>query len=450
MRELAYGEQAYPEWGTKFTEIETEGMNIGLELARLFMEQSVGEQAGHVPDEALESGGEVAENGKETKDATLETHAGEVAWEQPRTRLKDSRRDFFPQAKSLGVSVDETLSPSMAEKVSHLGTILRSFPQGESAAGKLLEMTLGRKRIERLTERIGGERVEERDSEVEAYRRLTLMEKLAGPLGVDPPTVGCVMSDGGRYQNTKQNADSKTHWHEFKAGFCAVLEGRADGLEAGEDAPDPLPEVPTFLLNLEQMETLTREVGRKAADVPEPDEEADDLCDDPIDLDELSGLEQLEELVSKAESPREEASEKNGLGVRKFKAGMWWPPSKTATPSASSWRPGPGTWDCSRRSSKPSWAMGVRGCGRSGTATSSPSILCRFWTSSTPSRISTRRRWRGDPQPKAGPCIGVGSPGSGKARWRKSSRNSPKGNRNWACRETARARPARATLCMAR
>jgi len=211
----------------------------------------------------------------------------------------------------LGVSVDETLSPSMAEKVSHLGTILRSFPQGESAAGKLLEMTLGRKRIERLTERIGGERVEERDSEVEAYRRLTLMEKLAGPLGVDPPTVGCVMSDGGRYQNTKQNADSKTHWHEFKAGFCAVLEGRADGLEAGEDAPDPLPEVPTFLLNLEQMETLTREVGRKAADVPEPDEEADDLCDDPIDLDELSSLEQLEELVSKAESPREEASEKN-------------------------------------------------------------------------------------------------------------------------------------------
>ncbi len=43
LRELAYGEQAYPEWGTKFTEIESEGMNLGRELARLFMEQSVGE-----------------------------------------------------------------------------------------------------------------------------------------------------------------------------------------------------------------------------------------------------------------------------------------------------------------------------------------------------------------------------------------------------------------------
>ena len=102
MRELVYGEQAYPEWGTKFTEIESEGMNLGLELARLFMEQSVGEQAGHVPDEALESDGEVAENGEKTKGAALETGAGEVAWEQPQTRLKKSRRDFFPSGEEFG------------------------------------------------------------------------------------------------------------------------------------------------------------------------------------------------------------------------------------------------------------------------------------------------------------------------------------------------------------
>jgi hypothetical protein len=118
------------------------------------------------------------------------------------------------------------------------------------------------------------------------------------------------MGDGGRYQNITQNADSKTHWHEYKAGFCAELEGRADGIEAGEDALDPLPEVPKFLLNLEQMETLTREVGRKAADVPEADEEAIDLADERIDLDEISNLQQLEEIVSHAESPREEPSAK--------------------------------------------------------------------------------------------------------------------------------------------
>lgn len=102
MREMIYGEQAYPEWGTKFTEIESEGMNIGLELARLFMEQSVGEQAGHVPDEALESGGEIAKKGTKTKGSELETHAGEVAWEQPQTRLEQSRRDFFPSGEEFG------------------------------------------------------------------------------------------------------------------------------------------------------------------------------------------------------------------------------------------------------------------------------------------------------------------------------------------------------------
>jgi hypothetical protein len=33
MRELVYGEPAYPKWGTRFSEIESEGMNLGLELA---------------------------------------------------------------------------------------------------------------------------------------------------------------------------------------------------------------------------------------------------------------------------------------------------------------------------------------------------------------------------------------------------------------------------------
>lgn len=102
MRELVYGEQAYPEWGTKFTEIESEGMNVGLELARMFMEQSVSEQAEHVPEDALECEGEVAERGKQTKTAALETAAGEVAWEQPQTRLPKSRRAFFPSGEEFG------------------------------------------------------------------------------------------------------------------------------------------------------------------------------------------------------------------------------------------------------------------------------------------------------------------------------------------------------------
>jgi hypothetical protein len=102
MRELTYGDEGVPEWGTKFTQIESQGMHIGLELARLFMEQSVQEQAQGVPDSALAHEGETAKRTGETRTAALETAAGGVEWEQPRTRLTKSERAFFPSGQGAG------------------------------------------------------------------------------------------------------------------------------------------------------------------------------------------------------------------------------------------------------------------------------------------------------------------------------------------------------------
>jgi hypothetical protein len=101
MRALVYGQQAFPEWGTKFAEIESQGMNIGLEFARLFMEQSVDQQAQQVPADALDCDGEAAQPTGQ-RESTLETPAGEVNWEQPKTRLKNARRDFFPSGEGAG------------------------------------------------------------------------------------------------------------------------------------------------------------------------------------------------------------------------------------------------------------------------------------------------------------------------------------------------------------
>jgi hypothetical protein len=101
-RALLYGEAAFPVWGTKFAEIERDGMSVGLELARLVMEQSVAEQAQHVPAAAREVPDEEALSaGKEA--ATLETEAGEVEWQQPRSHLKRSRKAFFPPTAGVGV-----------------------------------------------------------------------------------------------------------------------------------------------------------------------------------------------------------------------------------------------------------------------------------------------------------------------------------------------------------
>lgn len=102
MRREVYGGKGVPVWGTKFTEIETEGMNLGLEFARLFMEQSVTEQATEVPADALTHEGEAASPLSEPKTAKVQTPAGDVGWEQPRTCLDDSRRAFFPSGEGAG------------------------------------------------------------------------------------------------------------------------------------------------------------------------------------------------------------------------------------------------------------------------------------------------------------------------------------------------------------
>jgi hypothetical protein len=101
LRGLLYGAAGCPEWGTKFREIEADGMSVGLELARLVMEQSVSEQAQQMPAGALGVPGDVvAPAGAETM--PLETEAGRVQWDQPRGYLKKGRKAFFPSAKGAG------------------------------------------------------------------------------------------------------------------------------------------------------------------------------------------------------------------------------------------------------------------------------------------------------------------------------------------------------------
>ena len=104
LRVAVYGDEGFPEWGTQFDSIEEQGMDIGREVARLFMEQTVSSQAqAELPQQALPSHGEDTPKltNKDFK-STLETPAGEINGEQPQTRLAKARRDFFPSSQSTG------------------------------------------------------------------------------------------------------------------------------------------------------------------------------------------------------------------------------------------------------------------------------------------------------------------------------------------------------------
>ena len=105
----------------------------------------------------------------------------------------------------MGLDVDQSLSPELLEKATCLGTILSSFPQAHAASAQLIEQVLGIKRIQRLTERIGAERVALRDVQTEAFGHLSLMQKQAAPQGVKAPEVAAIMPDGGRLQLCSEN-----------------------------------------------------------------------------------------------------------------------------------------------------------------------------------------------------------------------------------------------------
>ncbi len=87
----------------------------------------------------------------------------------------------------------------------HLGTKLGSFESAQDSVAETLEVELTVKRVERLTERIGDERVAQREQAISDWEALPLVEKLAAPKGIKPPAVACVTTDGGRLQLSRPN-----------------------------------------------------------------------------------------------------------------------------------------------------------------------------------------------------------------------------------------------------
>jgi hypothetical protein len=102
VREKLYSETSgVPKWGTRFVRIESDGMSVGLELARLNMEQALAEQAAAMPSEAREVPDEVVDCAG-SRTARLQTEAGVVCWQEPRKQLKRSRKAFFPPKSGSG------------------------------------------------------------------------------------------------------------------------------------------------------------------------------------------------------------------------------------------------------------------------------------------------------------------------------------------------------------
>lgn len=184
------------------------------------------------------------------------------------------------------MAIDDELSPAVQRQVVRQGARLHGFEKARSSLADFgYEFTS--KRVERQTERIGAERVVERDAVVERYQDLTLMEKCCVPAGVVAPAVVSVGGDGGRLQTTVAS-EKGTHWHQYMAADLRVLKSQVL-------ADDPAPQLPEIFGDPERMGKLVAGISHKIAGIEAPQ--------DPDEARRNSALESRETDAMLSESP---------------------------------------------------------------------------------------------------------------------------------------------------
>ncbi|MFM9960377.1 MAG: hypothetical protein ACKV2Q_04045 [Planctomycetaceae bacterium] len=181
MRSLVYGGDGVPVWGTKFFQIESEAMSVAHEFGRLMMEQAVEGQAKQLPDQSRKVPDETA-------------------------------------------AVTGT-APAVLETLVFVGVLLKSFPQASCAILKLLEIAIGRERLERLTEGIGLERIEQT-----YLRNSVATHERSGRSHRRPTITSCHMESTMKELNDrlKGTESSAADWSD--EGGEALLQLRADSL----------------------------------------------------------------------------------------------------------------------------------------------------------------------------------------------------------------------------
>ncbi len=204
---------------------------------------------------------------------------------------------FFPQSKSLGIDRG-TYSPAMLHKVVHAGVSNGSFELGSKDLDVLAEVAVSAKQVERVTQRIGEERHEERQAAVAAYQALSLVERKGVPPGVQAPEVAVVGADGGRMQIRERCAGSADiaasveevpaeegrsgrYWREDKIGLLMTM-------SSIESASDPCPAIPEHFVDPTCILKLARELKKQALpaedglkEATEPEVGAEALAENP-------------------------------------------------------------------------------------------------------------------------------------------------------------------------
>jgi len=155
----------------------------------------------------------------------------------------------------------------------YAGTNSSSFEQASADLREEAELTISAQRIMRATKRVGGERIEQRQREIEAWEQLSLPEQQSSPRE-QVPAVVVVEADGGRIQilerkpseeEAKHQEDRSGHWRETKVGCLLTVASEVF-------AEDPCPTIPKVFVDPRRMGKMVREI--KGFCAPEDEESA--------------------------------------------------------------------------------------------------------------------------------------------------------------------------------
>jgi hypothetical protein len=172
----------------------------------------------------------------------------------------------------------------LLEKVVWAGVKEPSFGHALHALQQLAGLSISAQRVARAVERVGQERVAERDANVKQFQQLPIPQWHEAPPNVAVPDVAVVNMDGGRIQYrdrlrpepseaVEEGGRKGRFWREVKVGLLYT----ADGEPSQED---PCPTIPEVFVDGERLARLVQEIkgsptsdasgscGEKSPEVP--------------------------------------------------------------------------------------------------------------------------------------------------------------------------------------
>lgn len=147
----------------------------------------------------------------------------------------------------------EGYSPRLLQKIEYAGADEVSFEQAAKALKVLAELSISAKHVQRITERLGAERRQQRDAEVAAFQAGKLKPKHR-----EPPQVVAIHLDAGKIQLRQEHEGPGVygpHWGDSKVGCCLTY-------TAISGDSDPQPNPPAVFLDPPRVMRLCREMER--------------------------------------------------------------------------------------------------------------------------------------------------------------------------------------------